>query len=56
MSKEGFLREIQITELYTARYIGLCVWLTEKISKKQLVGRERTDLESRASNRLTCAF
>lgn len=52
MAKEVFLREIQITELCTARYVVLCVWLIVKISKKQLLVRERTVVESSASGRL----
>lgn len=30
MTKKGFLREIQITELCTAIYVSLHVWLIEK--------------------------
>lgn len=52
MAKEGFLREIHITELCTAIYVGLCVWLIVKISKKQCVLKERTDSESSASGGL----
>jgi len=53
MVKEGFLREIQIVKLCTARCVHLCIWLVVKTSKKQSVVMEETVMENSASGTVT---